>query len=244
MLAVDHFSGVGPNPAFVDKRVRERAVICVTCGLSLVGSLLIMLSYVCFRSLRTRARLILVHISIMDFGVAASNLIGAAVYFDRFYQNPTCFDEGNVSISVEPHICPVTSAIHGLCVAQAFCAHFFTNGSILWTLGLSVYLYLLIVQHETQKAKRALYFCYFACYLAPMALTIWMLLSGRLGYSPYNSGGWCSIISNNPDNNHVNMFTTILAYDLWICLAIVLISTLSVSVHFYIRNQVRSGLAL
>ncbi len=71
------------------KHKEVRVVVGITCTLSIIGSLLIILSYLCFRDLRSRARLILVHISIMDCGVGLSNLIGAWVYFDRFYTDNT-----------------------------------------------------------------------------------------------------------------------------------------------------------
>ena len=79
--------------AFLVKQTGERTVVGITCGLSAVGAMLIFLSYVCFKKRRTRTREILVHISVMDFGVALANLIGDVVYFDRFYPAAV----GNVS---------------------------------------------------------------------------------------------------------------------------------------------------
>ena len=67
------------------KRIGVRVAVWITCSLSLLGALLIIFSFVCFKAMRSRAREILVHISVMDFLVAASNLTGAAVNFDRFY---------------------------------------------------------------------------------------------------------------------------------------------------------------
>ena len=51
------------------------------------------LVHICFKKWRTRTRDILVHISVMDFGVALANLIEDVVYFDRFYPAAV----GNVS---------------------------------------------------------------------------------------------------------------------------------------------------
>ena len=53
-----------------------RAVVGVTCILSMAGALLIILSYILIKEIRTTTRKILLHLSIMDFVVAAGNGIG------------------------------------------------------------------------------------------------------------------------------------------------------------------------
>ena len=73
------------NEDLFHKQIGVRIAVWITCSLSMLGALLIIFSYVFFKSMRSRAREILVHISIMDFLVAASNLTAAAVDFDRFY---------------------------------------------------------------------------------------------------------------------------------------------------------------
>ena len=70
---------------FLTKGWPVRLIVGVTCFLSIVGAILIILSYVCFKNLRTRAREVLFHLSLMDLGVAAANFIGDIVYFDQFY---------------------------------------------------------------------------------------------------------------------------------------------------------------
>ena len=70
---------------FLKKDISVRVTIMLTCVLSMLGALLIVLSFVCCKDLRSRGRQILVNISLMDFGVAAFNLFGASFYFDHFY---------------------------------------------------------------------------------------------------------------------------------------------------------------
>jgi len=53
-----------------------RIVAGVTCGLSMIGSLAIILSYIFIRSVRSKARELLVHLSIMDLTFTSANLIG------------------------------------------------------------------------------------------------------------------------------------------------------------------------
>ncbi len=227
---------------FLHKQKEVRVVVGITCTFSIIGSLLIILSYLCFRDLRSRARLILVHISIMDCGVGLSNLIGAWVYFDRFYtENTDCLGSGHVKVDPQRFLyCPPSDTIQALCVTQAFFAYYFTLGSVMWTISLSVFLFLLIVHPGTRKAKYSLVFSSVFSYGMPLLMTLWLLLTNRLGFAPYDSGGWCGNIYNQPETGYRDKFAVIFSYDLWIYLTIVLVPLLSISVHLYIRKEVMS----
>lgn len=216
------------NEDLFHKQISVRVAVWITCSLSMLGALLIIFSYVCFKTMRSRAREILVHISVMDFLVAASNLTGAAVDFDRFY-NCT---KGTDSCSSHP------ASVDYWCKTQAFFAIYCTLGSVLWTVSLSVYLYFLITHHGTKKAKYSLYFSYFFCYLLPLLLTLWLLLTGRLGYSPYQSAMWCGPIFTNPLTMQRYIYVAVISYDLWIYLTFIIVPILFISVHFYIRSEV------
>jgi G protein-coupled receptor 157 len=210
-----------------------RGVSGASCAASLVGSVLIILSYMCFKRLRTKVREILVHLSVADSGVAAANLVGIVVYFDRFY-NIQCDEEGKVY-----NIVPPQHHITILCNVQAFFALYFTLSSILWTVSLAVYLYFLLVHHGTSKARLFLVFAYFFCYGMPLLLTLWAMLTHKLGYSPYNSAGWCSVILVNPIYPHQrDIFMGIIGYDLWIYLALVLVSVLYFAIRAFLREEV------
>ena len=77
---------------------------------------------------------------------------------------------------------------------------------------------------------------YVLCYGVPLLLCLWLLLTGRLGYSPKNTG-WCSILiidhMGRPD-----VFIAVLGYDVWIYLAIVMVAVLYLAVHQFIRQKV------
>ncbi len=218
-----------------DKNVSLRAVSGCTSGLSVVGSALVILSYLCFRSLRTRARLILVHLALTDMGVAIANLVGSIFNFDHYYQHNHTTDENE---EFEPNI-----SIQILCKTQASFAEYCTLSSVLWTSCLAVYMYLLIVNQSQKQMKYFLRVSYVFCYGMPLLVTLWMLLTQRLGYSPYNSAGWCSIIMFKPwikDNSKfkVDLVADIFGYNLWIVLTIALIVPLYISVFFFVREQV------
>ena len=109
-----------------------RAVVGVTCILSMAGALLIILSYILIKEIRTTTRKILLHLSIMDFMVAAGNLIGDFINFDQYLAaDPTA----------QHH-----KVVNNVCKAQAFFALYGSISSILWTNSMAVYVYLYIVK--------------------------------------------------------------------------------------------------
>ncbi len=210
-----------------------RAVSGLSSALSIVGSVLIILSYLCFRSLRTRPRLILVHLALTDMGVGLANLVGVIVDFDWYYLHEDSPDETfhpNMSIAI-------------LCSAQASVAHYCTLSSVFWTSCLAVYMYLLIVNQSQRQMKLLMWFFYVFCYGMPLLVTVWLLCTKRLGYSPYNSSGWCSIIMVKPWHNKklqldIDLMSDVAGYNLWIVLTITLIVPLYLSVYFFVRQQV------
>ena len=240
-LALD---GDADEHEFEDKTKILRAVVGLTSVLSIVGSLLIVLSYVCFRDLRNKAREILVHISIMDFGVAVSNLAGVGINFNNYYRescNSTEHRHHHEHHGYEEtggdDLCHVTNAISALCVVQGGFASFFTIGSILWTICLSMYLYLLISQKDNRRAKLFVNFAYVFCYLMPLGLIVWMGATKKIGYTPYESSGWCGTIFIRA-NRRRDIFAATVGYNLWIFLTFVLVPVLSISAHLHIKDEV------
>ena len=199
-----------------------RVVVGLVCALSIVGSLLIILSYICFKSRRTKAREVLVHISLMDLGVGLANIIGLSVYYDHYYFHG-----------------PAPTYIDNLCKTQAFFAAYATLGSVFWTISLMVYLYFRIVYSHTKLSLYYLRFCYVLCYGFPLLISLWLVLTGKLGYSPYDSAGWCSLITKNPRDGKVDVFVSIFANDLWMYVAFLLIPVLYMAVRLFVSNKVR-----
>lgn len=213
--------------AFEDKNLGIRTVVGITCGLSIIGSLLIILSYIIHKKNRTKSREILVHISLMDLGVGLSNLIGVLVYYDQFYSYS---DDGFYEAQVY---------IDNLCKTQAFFAAYCSLGSIFWTTALAGYLYIAILYHQNPKfSVYFLRFCYFLCYGLAFTISIWLVLSHKLGYSPFDSSGWCSLIVKDPVSGKSNLFVVVFAYDLWMYFAIFLIIVFYIAIRSFLSNQV------
>ena len=210
---------------FREKDIGIRTVVGITCCLSIIGSLLIILSYI-VQNKRTKTREILVHISVLDLGVSLANLIGVSVYFDQYYHDVAGTFEASKHID-------------NMCKTQAFFAAFCTLGSVFWTTALAGYLYVIIFYHK--EPKYSIIFvrlCYFLCYGLALAVSLWLLLRKKLGYAPYDSSGWCSLIAKDPETGENDLLVVIFAHDLWMILSIFLIVVLCVVVRIFIANQV------
>ena len=224
-----------------------RIIVGLACCLSAIGALLIIFSYACFRSLRSRARLVLVHLSLMDFGVSVANLVGNLVHFDDYYVGriaapntvvPSANDHPVTNSTVcEVYHLPESHAIQRLCTAQAFLAHYFTYSSVLWTINLAVFIYFIIVHHRTSYSKVSLRVSYLLCYGIPTLLCCWLLFTGRLGYSPAN-GLWCSILLHKPEKLKKDTYAAFFGYDLWIYLAFVVVPVFFIAIKLFIKDKV------
>lgn len=207
-----------------------RVIVGFTCVLSVCGATLIIASYVFFKSLRNRARLILLHISLMDLGTVVSKFVGIVINFDRYYvtYNATCTIYHTPS---DLHL------VQGGCEGQAFFSHFFTIGSVLWTISLSVYLYFLLVHYRTSYAQLSLYASYFLCYGLSLLVCVWLLLSDYLGYS---GESWCSLVSLDLLTGLPNRYAAVFGYDLWVYFTMTFVPVLYLTVHLYLRDKVCS----
>lgn len=219
MEVIDN-SATGGSSVFYHKHSSIRVVVGITCFLSMIGASLLVLSFVCIRSFRSEGRFILLNLALMDFGIGLGNLVGAIVNFDQYYYDPV------TNSTIQPR-----NAVDIGCKVQAFVSHYCTSSSVLWTINLAIYLYLLIDQDfknqltDHDLGHRIMSRCYLplssiTCYALPLLLTLWLLLTGRLGHAPIDAAAWCSIIINKVSTKYDYIAATI-GYDLWIYLAMV-----------------------
>ena len=206
-----------------------RTVVYVTCVLAIVGSLLIMVSYILFKDIRTKARLLLFHLSLTDLGVAVANLVGGAAGFENFYINK---NGTNGTATLIPHPGP---AIEVFCKAQAFVALFSTISSVLWTCALAMYMYFLVLEKNSLFVRVFVHGSYVICYGLPVFVCIWAVCTKLLDYSPYNSSGWCALSLTNSKHKR---YDAIFSYDIWIVTTMVLIVVVYVSTHYFVRQEV------
>ena len=235
-----------PLPDFVlHKTVGIRAVVGITCSLSIIGSLLIILSYVCCKDLRTRARYILVHLSFMDLVLAVSNLVGIAGDFDKrsldfnSHNNHSQFAKFNDTL---------------YCRIQGLFTLYSTLSSILWTILLALFVFILVTAGNPKRiTKFLMWFCYLLCYGLPLLPSVWAFCFKKVGYAPLQSSGWCALKSHYIYHSFdagdcakngscvycvSDIYTNFFAYNLWILMAFGMIVFTYLSVHCHITNKV------
>ena len=238
VAAVDNGTAAGCSMTdLTNKNDVVRAVVGVTCVFSMVGSILIIFSYLCSKTLRSRVRLILVHLSLMDFLVAFSNFAGDVANFDQYYINSSLNMSCNAPLPLIPSN-SVYPAVKVLCVVQAAVAHFSTLSSVLWTTSLAVYLYLHIVHYRSKMSHYSFLLSFVLCYGLPLLITVWALTTNRLGFSPYNTSGWCGPIFRDPMTEKISKLFAVVSYDLWIYLTMILVTVLSIGIRSYLADQV------
>jgi len=194
------------------------------CILSILGSLAIMLTYVLVKDIRSKARELLVHISLMDIMYSTSNLVGLAIPYGDHLGADNARNMSSTSYMNYDRICQ----------AQAAFGVYGTIGSVLWTLGLAVYLYYRIVSRDDNVTKWVVRLLYIVCYALPLYPTLWLLFAHKLGYwqhVPMSGGGWCAVREN------IDPLVNFMTYDVWIWLGVILIP-LYVSIHVRIREEV------
>lgn len=145
--------------------------IKVTAGLtsilSISGASLIIFTYIAFRKLRTKARQLLVSISIADIIVAGSHFVGLFVNFERFVYNGT----SNISNS-DP-----------LCVSQAAFSMFGTLASFLLTLAIGVYLTGLLITKKPGVWQKSIPVIYIVCWGIPATMIIPIAVKKYYGFT-------------------------------------------------------------
>lgn len=222
------------SSVFVRETLTPRAVVGATCFLSMIGSAMIIFTFIAFKHLRNHTRHILFHLSLMDFGVAAANFIGAIVYFDHYYYNGynSLTDTFDVSDTIR-YSCQIQAAVAVTC----------NNSSILWTIAVAVYLHFRIVTHSNVEQHkvffRSLVICMLIiCYGLPILLTVWLAFTDRIGFAPYDSAGWCTLIVLSFPNKTKDLYADVFGNDLWVYIAFIVIPLLYFSIKFHTKHQV------
>ena len=193
----------------------------ILCILSVFGSLAIILAFAFVKEIRSKARELLVHLSVMDLMYSTANFVGLWLpYHEHLITNHTDTSTYNT--------------YHGVCEAQAFFAIYGTIGSVLWTLGLAVYLYYRIVSRDEAVTRKVVYLLYILCYSLPLYVTLWLLIKKGLGYAdnPLSGGGWCSISGN------IDPLENFMTYDIWMWLGIVVLVPLYFLIHLHLSAEV------
>ena len=116
--------------------------------LSVVGSILIIGSYLAWKDLRTTTRKLLVYLSICDLSTALFNFIG-------------------LSQSVEAKLSNTN-----ICIAQSFFNTWSSMSSFCWTVAIGIYLYVCLVKRNPASAERLVIYFHLVSWFVVVVVVI------------------------------------------------------------------------
>nr|XP_012646924.1 probable G-protein coupled receptor 157 isoform X2 [Microcebus murinus] len=185
----------------------ERAVVLLSCALSALGSGLLVATHALWPDLRTRARRLLLFLSLAD-------LLSAASYFYGVLQ-----DFAGPSWD---------------CVLQGALSTFANTSSFFWTVAIALYLYLSIVRTARgPRTDRLLWGFHVVSWGVPLAITVAAVALKKIGYDASDvSVGWCWIDLEAEDR----ILWMLLAGKLWEMLAYVTLPLLYLLVRKHINR--------
>ncbi|XP_029993565.1 G-protein coupled receptor 157 [Sphaeramia orbicularis] len=151
----------------------EQVVVLCSCGLSFVGSTLIILTYIMWPDLRTTPRKLLVFLSVSDWLSAVSYAFGVWRVFH-------------------------TDSLD--CVVQGAVSTFANTSSFFWTVAIAVYLYVFIVRSNQRAADSLVLFFHLISWGVPLIITVAAVCLKKIGYDASEvSVGWCWVRIQAPD---------------------------------------------
>ena len=159
------------QPVFI---LALRICVSITSILSMLGASLIIGTFIAFKSLRTKARQLLVQLSIADFLLALSHLVGVNLNLPRFASR-ICSNRLETDYNITGD---------AFCEVQAGISIFSTLGSFFWTVAVALYLLTIIVFEKPKVGKYLTYLSYVVCWGVPAVVVV---IFGTLNYLGFHA---------------------------------------------------------
>ena len=196
--------------------------------LSILGASLIIFTYFAYPELRTTLRQILLNLSIADFISATANLVGMSINFYHHLDDSKPYYKPNQ-----------TGVYESICIVQGGFAVFGTDSSILWTMSMALYMFVVVVLKKPEFGER-LYLVghYIFCWGLPAIITIVFGSVGWLGFEPNTTLGWCDIKTTH-DNNTYTVAPAAIRYSLFLYTSFILLPPMFVAIRFSLFRMVR-----
>ena len=147
----------------------NQGLMITSAILSTIGCVITIATYFLISDIKTMSRHIIMCISIADLVTCLSNMIGLTISPNRITSQP--------------------------CVVQSFFGTTAVLASFLWTMILTIYLYMVIVKERFEKAKRMIFpFSHMLCWAIPLIINVVAMATSSLGNDgDLSSSGWCWI---------------------------------------------------
>ena len=182
------------------------------------GSLFIILTYICFKEIRSTGRYILVHLSSMDLLTAITTLAGTLITFHHYV-----YDQQNESAKQWLIGCKVQAAVF----------LFATVSSVLWTDALALYIVIFLVTKKPRVARACTYVMYVICYGIPLVVCVTLGFEDDFGLDN-TTAGWCAI--KRPPG--VFAYSYFVGYDFWVMASFVLLPIVYIIMKMYMLQMV------
>ena len=184
--------------------------------MSIVGSVLLILSYVLFKKLRSKSRLLITHLAAANFLAISPSFL--AVFMDfrtRFkvaYSNHDIQQPNNtelfnltkgLSCSGNAEFFDSSANIYcNLCVYLGFISVVGSLSTIFWTISLCIHFFILVSYPTSKLASRLTYAYYVIAWLFPLGISLWLLFHNWLGFEPTYSTVNCGIRAKCVPHHH------------------------------------------
>ena len=195
-----------------------RVVQGVISLLSIIGSVLLILTYVLLRPLRTKSRLLITHLAVANLLNALPNFMAVFMNFSTRFKAPAIAStithdhthatkQFNItealSCSGSVQLFDSTTSIYcHLCVSLGFVSLVGVLSTIFWTFFVCIHFFILVSYRNTKLASRAAYIYYIIAWLAPLGICLWLLFHNWLGFQPTYSTVNCDIKSSCVPHHH------------------------------------------
>ncbi|XP_064385388.1 G-protein coupled receptor 157-like [Halichondria panicea] len=224
---------IHPNLSYehpIDGSSGQAAVSIVSSSLSCLGSLLIVFSYWKWKDIRTGSRSVVTFLAIADFFTAFGYIIGSANFVIHNGKPP-----GSSSCVQFNMVCKI----------QSFITSWSSLSSFLWTAALALYLYCTIARNRVVLASKLIPYFHVICWGAPILICLPLLISEKLGHSPYAAATWCYIAQPPSQYDDGLAKDTVLWLFLggkfWEILSYFLVVGLYIAIKVQVRKQTKIG---
>ncbi len=178
---------------------------------SIVGSLLIICTFLTWKDLRTVARMILVFLAISDLFTGLGYMFGAAIYIQYYYYTyDHCSSSGNATSgndSNSTNALPNSTTYQRLCTAQSFFTTLMPMASFLWTANLAIYLFFSIMWQRIKFTRVLMIVFHVTAWGIPLVTCVAIVSTGYFGPSESRtSGGWCWITFDSHHDSKIKYY--------------------------------------
>jgi len=213
--------------------------------LSIIGSVLLILSYAVLRRIRSKSRVLITHLAAANFLQALSSFVAVFMNFrTRFKvtdQEWQFCSSGQIFDSSVRVYC-------NLCIYLEFFSLIGTLSTIFWTVFVCIHFFILVSYRNTKLASRVTYIYYVTAWFVPLGICLWLLFHNWLGFEPTYSTVNCSIktdcvphhhpYSYKGKNNWNRVIGVLFGIKIWQVLVFLLIPCLFVAIQCKNRKHV------